>query len=53
MPQASASPAGGGRHGAGARSGVRGATGVPATAGPAGALRHREPRLRGAMAAFA
>lgn len=44
MLQASASPAGGGRHGAGAPPGVRGAAGAPA--GPAGALRHREPLAR-------
>ena len=46
MLQASASPAGGKRHGAGAPSGVRGAAGVPATTGAAGALRHREPLAR-------
>ena len=46
MPQVSAGPAGGGRHGAGAPSGARGAAHAPATAGPAGALRHREPLAR-------
>ena len=46
MPQVSASPAGGGRHGAGVPPGARGAAGAPATAGPAGALRHREPLAR-------
>ena len=45
IPQVSASPAGGGRPGAGAPPpGVRGAADAPA--GPAGALRHREPLAR-------
>ena len=46
MWPASGSPAGGGRHGAGVPSGVRGAAGTTTTAGPAGALRHREPLAR-------
>ena len=46
MPQASASPAGGGRRGAGVPPGARGAAGASATAGPAGALRYREPLAR-------
>ena len=46
MWPANASPAGGRRHGAGVPSGGRGAASVPATAGPAGTLRHREPLAR-------
>ena len=46
MLQVSASPAGGGRNGAGAPSGARGAAGAPATAGSTGTLRHREPLAR-------
>ena len=46
MAQVSASPPGSGRRGARAPSGVCGPAGAPATAGPAGALRHREPLAR-------
>ena len=46
MLQVSANPAGGGRHGDGAPSGVGGGAAVPAKAGPAGTLLHREPLAR-------